>query len=120
MQLREEIESIAKRQPGEFTSEDRSVFEELKRALNRGEVRAAERSAEGKWLVNSWVKQGILLGFRMYEKLERSRAREQLTSVCTKYLRIRKIHYRSENLKVTLERNWISLHISRDPRADRS
>jgi len=72
MQLREEIESIAKRQPGEFTSEDRSVFEELKRALNRGEVRAAERSAEGKWLVNSWVKQGILLGFRMGKLTEMS------------------------------------------------
>jgi len=28
-------------------------------------VRAAEKSADGKWLVNSWVKQGLLLGFRM-------------------------------------------------------
>ena len=28
-------------------------------------MRAAEKSASGKWLVNSWVKQGILLGFRM-------------------------------------------------------
>jgi 2,3,4,5-tetrahydropyridine-2,6-dicarboxylate N-succinyltransferase len=44
----------------------------LKRALNRGEVRAAERSAEGKWLVNSWVKQGILLGFRMGKLTEMS------------------------------------------------
>src|SRR6185503_2034540 len=49
----------------EFTRDDRAIFEELKRALNRGEVRAAEKSAEGKWLVNSWVKQGLLLGFRM-------------------------------------------------------
>jgi 2,3,4,5-tetrahydropyridine-2-carboxylate N-succinyltransferase len=65
MPLREQIESIAKRQTGEFTAEDRAVFEELKRALNRGEVRAAEKTATGQWLVNSWVKQGILLGFRM-------------------------------------------------------
>jgi 2,3,4,5-tetrahydropyridine-2-carboxylate N-succinyltransferase len=65
MPLREEIEAIAKRQTGEFTSEDRAVFEELKRALNRGEVRAAEKTANGEWLVNAWVKQGILLGFRM-------------------------------------------------------
>ena len=65
MPLREEIEAIAKRQTGEFTSADRAVFEELKRALNRGEVRAAEKTANGEWLVNSWVKQGILLGFRM-------------------------------------------------------
>jgi len=72
MQLREEIESIGNRQPGEFTPQDRAVFEELKRALNRGEVRAAERSTEGKWLVNSWVKQGILLGFRMGKLTEMS------------------------------------------------
>jgi 2,3,4,5-tetrahydropyridine-2-carboxylate N-succinyltransferase len=65
MPLREQIESIAKRQAGEFTAEDRAVFEELKRALNRGEIRAAEKTATGQWIVNSWVKQGILLGFRM-------------------------------------------------------
>src|SRR6267142_478868 len=65
MRLREQIESIAARQGGEFTAADRVVFDELKTALNRGEVRAAERTATGEWLVNSWVKQGILLGFRM-------------------------------------------------------
>ncbi len=38
----------------------------LRMALNKGEVRAAEPdvSAVGGWRVNSWVKQGILLGFR--------------------------------------------------------
>jgi 2,3,4,5-tetrahydropyridine-2,6-dicarboxylate N-succinyltransferase len=65
MQLRERIESIAERRNGQFTADDRAVFAELKNALNRGEVRAAERNHEGKWVVNSWVKQGILQGFRM-------------------------------------------------------
>lgn len=65
MPLREEIESIAKRQTNEFTTADRAVFEALKTALNRGEIRAAEKTATGEWAVNSWVKQGILLGFRM-------------------------------------------------------
>jgi len=65
MPLREQIEAIAARPGNEFSPEDRAVFDELKSALNRGEVRAAEKSANGKWLVNSWVKQGILLGFRM-------------------------------------------------------
>lgn len=65
MPLREQIEVIAARAGNEFSSEDRGVFEELKRALNRGEVRAAEKTASGKWQVNSWVKQGLLLGFRM-------------------------------------------------------
>ena len=50
---------------GEFTSTDREVFESFKLALNRGEVRAAERDREGTWSVNAWVKRGILAGFRM-------------------------------------------------------
>jgi 2,3,4,5-tetrahydropyridine-2-carboxylate N-succinyltransferase len=65
MPLREQIEALAAREDNQFSRDDRSVFDELKRALNRGEVRAAERGADGKWIVNSWVKQGLLLGFRM-------------------------------------------------------
>jgi len=34
-------------------------------ALERGEVRAAERDEAGRWHAVSWVKQGILLGFRV-------------------------------------------------------
>ena len=43
------------------------AFERLREALERGEVRAAApdaKSATG-WRVNAWVKQGILLGFRL-------------------------------------------------------
>ena len=65
MPLREQIEALAAREDNQFSSEDRAVFEELKRALNRGEVRAAEKGGDGKWIVNAWVKQGLLLGFRM-------------------------------------------------------
>ena len=49
-------------------------FNELKFFLNGGEVRAAQRSdAEGNhggWVVNDWVKKGILLGFRLGELVE--------------------------------------------------
>jgi 2,3,4,5-tetrahydropyridine-2,6-dicarboxylate N-succinyltransferase len=72
MPLREQIESISSKKNSEFTADDRAVFEDLKRALNRGEVRAAEKSASGEWLVNSWVKQGILLGFRMGKLVDMS------------------------------------------------
>src|ERR1044072_2045470 len=65
MPLREQIEAIVAREDNGFSREDRAVFDELKRALKRGEVRAAEKTADGKWLVNFWVKQGLLLGFRM-------------------------------------------------------
>src|SRR5947209_14989339 len=64
MSLREQVEELFAR-GGEFTTSDREVFESFKQALNRGEVRAAERDASGAWRVNSWVKRGILAGFRM-------------------------------------------------------
>ena len=65
MPLREQIEALATRSGNDFSADDRAVFEEFKRALNRGDVRAAEKTESGKWLVNTWVKQGLLLGFRM-------------------------------------------------------
>jgi len=44
-----------------------AAFQEFLDALERGEVRAAEPDAESPtgWRVNAWVKQGILLGFRL-------------------------------------------------------
>src|SRR3569832_136774 len=74
MPLREQIESLAAREDNQFSREDRAIFDELKRALNRGEVRAAEKNASGKWIVNSWVKQGLLLGFRMGATIDMSLA----------------------------------------------
>ena len=43
----------------------RNALGRLLRALEHGEVRAAERDADGRWQVNSWVKEGILLAFRL-------------------------------------------------------
>lgn len=65
MPLREQIEALSAKLAGDFNADDRAVFDEFKAALNRGEIRAAERSADGTWQVNAWVKQGILVGFRM-------------------------------------------------------
>ena len=72
MPLREQIEALAARADNQFSRADRAVFDELKQALNHGEVRAAERTADGKWIVNSWVKQGLLLGFRMGATIDMS------------------------------------------------
>ena len=43
------------------------AFDELREALEAGKVRAAEPDAASPlgWRVNAWVKQGILLGFRL-------------------------------------------------------
>ena len=44
--------------------EARRVFDQFKQLLNDGLVRAAE-NRDGEWVVNSWVKEGILLGMRL-------------------------------------------------------
>jgi 2,3,4,5-tetrahydropyridine-2,6-dicarboxylate N-succinyltransferase len=47
-----------------------STFVLFRDALTRGEIRAAEKTGDD-WTVNAWVKQGILLGFRLGELEER-------------------------------------------------
>ena len=65
MPLREQVEALAAREGADYTDDDRELFAAFKSALNRGEVRAAERGESGEWRTNAWVKRGILLGFRM-------------------------------------------------------
>lgn len=66
-ELQEEIETLFAQPPAEYTGDHVDVFRRFMLALNRGEIRAAEpdASAPSGWRVNVWVKQGILLGFRM-------------------------------------------------------
>src|SRR5712671_2836422 len=72
--LPSEIEQLFDSPPPQYTEDDRRTFEAFKSALNRGEVRAAEPDASSKtgWRVNTWVKKGILLGFRMGKVVDMS------------------------------------------------
>lgn len=63
--LRPAIERYAGGVPGGEEAEARAAFEALKAELNAGTLRAAERGPDGVWRANSWVKAGILLGFRL-------------------------------------------------------
>lgn len=74
MNLQKQIEKLIDKT--EFTADDRKVFENFKEALRRGEIRAAQRDADGNWQTNAWVKQGILLGFKMGGMVEMSQATE--------------------------------------------
>jgi 2,3,4,5-tetrahydropyridine-2,6-dicarboxylate N-succinyltransferase len=56
---------------GSALEEARGLFRQFREALTRGEIRAAEKIG-GHWQVNAWVKQGILLGFRLGELTENS------------------------------------------------
>ena len=64
--LAAEIGSIAAAGAGMDRAAARAVFARLRAALSAGQVRAAEpdASAPAGWRVNTWVKEGILLGFR--------------------------------------------------------
>lgn len=63
--LRAALERYAREIPPGEERAALEAFQSLKTALNAGSVRAAERDANGSWHPNTWVKQGILLGFRL-------------------------------------------------------
>jgi 2,3,4,5-tetrahydropyridine-2,6-dicarboxylate N-succinyltransferase len=69
--LKSAIESFAAVEKIHHPAEARRIFHDFRAALTRGEIRAAEKiiteKGESRWTVNSWVKQGILLGFRLGE-----------------------------------------------------
>ena len=76
MDLRQKIEDLVAANKSEFDASDRHVFEDFKAALRRGEIRSAEKDADGNWRANAWVKQGILLGFKMGKMIEMSKETE--------------------------------------------
>ena len=74
MSLKDTIEAIFAAGPGADRDEAREAFARLQRQLSAGEVRSAEpddASPTG-WRVNTWVKQGILLGFRFGDNVDLS------------------------------------------------
>jgi 2,3,4,5-tetrahydropyridine-2-carboxylate N-succinyltransferase len=69
-----DIEQLFDQPPSLYTAEHAQLFRSFKKALNAGEIRAAEpdASAPTGWRVNGWVKKGILLGFRMGTVVDQS------------------------------------------------
>jgi 2,3,4,5-tetrahydropyridine-2,6-dicarboxylate N-succinyltransferase len=69
MDLRSTIETLFAAGGDADKAAAREAFTRLRAALSAGEVRAAEPdpSSSTGWRVNTWVKQGILLGFRVGE-----------------------------------------------------
>jgi 2,3,4,5-tetrahydropyridine-2-carboxylate N-succinyltransferase len=63
--LQQHIEALFAKPPQEkYGDEYFTAFNALKAEINAGRVRAAEK-ADNEWIVNTWVKKGILLGFRI-------------------------------------------------------
>jgi 2,3,4,5-tetrahydropyridine-2,6-dicarboxylate N-succinyltransferase len=64
--LQSAIERLATLGEVEHNPEARQTFLKFRDQLTQGKIRAAEK-IDGQWKVNAWVKQGILLGFRLGE-----------------------------------------------------
>src|SRR3981081_3826599 len=69
--LKSAIEALSAAETIGHAVEARRTFLDFRERLTRGEIRAAEK-IDGHWIVNAWVKQGILLGFRLGELKEMS------------------------------------------------
>src|SRR5216683_6924963 len=67
--LKSSIERLAALGEVEHNPEARPAFLKFRDALTQGKIRAAEK-IDGHWTVNTWVKHGILLGFRLGELVE--------------------------------------------------
>lgn len=67
--LKSSIERLAALGEVERNPEARPAFLEFRDGLTQGKIRAAEK-IDGRWAVNTWVKRGILLGFRLGELTE--------------------------------------------------
>jgi 2,3,4,5-tetrahydropyridine-2-carboxylate N-succinyltransferase len=72
--LRDDITRLVAEGASADRDEAREAFARLRSALSSGTVRAAEPDAGsfGGWRVNTWVKQGILLGFRFGDIVDAS------------------------------------------------
>ena len=58
-------EARASLSPTQAPQDLRDAVEQVIAALNRGELRVAERQGVGQWAVNQWVKKAVLLSFRL-------------------------------------------------------
>lgn len=63
--LRQRIEELAAQGDAVDRGAAGNAVADLIQALNAGQIRAAAPTDDGTWETNAWVKQGILLGFRI-------------------------------------------------------
>lgn len=69
--LQSRIESLSKNESPD-RDEALTAVNDLLQALEHGEVRSASLTNDGLWQANTWVKRGILLGFRIGKIVDQS------------------------------------------------
>lgn len=70
-ELQSRLELVLAQHPDQWDKQEvENVFHMLLEGLNGGAIRAASRREDGSWKAHAWVKQGILLGFRLGRLME--------------------------------------------------
>ncbi len=72
--MQEAIEAAFERPAKELGEAEQRLFRDFKIGLNEGRFRAAQPDADSPtgWTVNTWVKKGILMGFRLGQTVDMS------------------------------------------------
>ena len=66
MSLAERIQSLSSQSINDSNREEAlACFQEVLAGLNEGTIRSASKNTAGHWEAHGWVKQGILLGFKL-------------------------------------------------------
>ena len=79
--LEAQINTLFEKNSEDYTQQDMETFQRFKLALNSGSARAAQPDPESVlgWKVNTWVKRGILVGFRLGQTVDMSTQGEQFS-----------------------------------------
>lgn len=62
--MKAQITDLYHNKPDSYGRAERELFDQFMEALNQGRIRSCEYQNDS-WIVNDWVKMGILIGFRM-------------------------------------------------------
>jgi 2,3,4,5-tetrahydropyridine-2-carboxylate N-succinyltransferase len=75
-EVQAQIEALFDNPPASYGAADRELFGNFLELLNAGQIRSAVPSPDEPtgWKVNTWVKKGILLGFRLGQLVEMTAA----------------------------------------------
>jgi len=94
-------EARATLSPAQAPQELRDAVEQVISALNRGELRVAERQGVGQWSVNQWAKKAVLLSFRLNDnKIVRAGELGFYDKVSTKFAHLDEEQMRATGVRV--------------------
>lgn len=97
--LQKRIEALAANPPSEKPDDFTELFSEFMLALESGNIRSAEKTADG-WKVNGWVKRGILLGFKYGKNVKQTENADVLEFFDKETYPIQRVDGTGKNIRI--------------------